>query len=98
MKVGITSGAVRSPRPGPDFLISILRLEISQVRGLLSLLDGHEQALGAQEIIFIADRDVVVALDAVVFRPENLLLTTIAVQDFPRTCQSFIDRRDFVVK
>src|SRR5438876_5142749 len=49
---------------------SLLRLvEISQIRGRLILLGGHQQAVRAEEIVFLADDNVCVAFLAPGFGP-----------------------------
>src|SRR6266849_6884569 len=84
-------------RLGPRLLVSFL-IEVSQIRRLLALLDRHQVAIRTQQIVLVADRDVVVAFDTVVFRPNSLLLTTVVSRHRPRARQRMIDRGHFVVK
>src|SRR5216684_8122793 len=73
-------------------------IEISQVRRLLALLDGHQMAVRTQQVVFLADGDVVIAFDTIVFRPDDLLLTTVIPRDRPRTCQCVVNGGHLVVK
>ena len=43
--------------------------EISQIRRCLILLGGHQKAIRAEEIVFLADDDLAVALGASIFAP-----------------------------
>jgi hypothetical protein len=64
---------VRMPSPRavwPDCHASPLRvLEISQIRRRLVLLGRHQEAIGAQEIVFFANHDLRVVLGAIRFGP-----------------------------
>ena len=60
--------------------------EISQIGRRLILPGEHQQAVGAQEIVFLADDDVIVALVAIVLVPwlpaaANIRLFLIFLQD-----------------
>jgi hypothetical protein len=65
---------VRMPSPRAvwptDCHASPLRvLEISQIRRRLVLLGRHQEAIGAQEIVFFANHDLRVVLGAIRFGP-----------------------------
>src|ERR1700730_16897969 len=77
---------------------SLLRLfEISQIGRRLVLLGRHQKPVPAQEIVFLANGNLPVALGDVIFWPVR---TRIGVAHIffihgPRTRQSMIDRGDF---
>jgi hypothetical protein len=64
-------------------------LEIFEVRRRLGLLDGHQIAVGADEIAFLADEHVAIVLIAVVFVPERVVF---AVQPFVRSVSDPAER------
>src|SRR6266700_4846775 len=49
-------------------------IEISQIRRLLALSGGHQVAIGAQKIVFLADGDMIVVFIAIVFVPNRIFL------------------------
>src|SRR5262249_28946304 len=80
---------------------SLLRLfEKSQVRRLLALLGGHQQTLGAEEIVFLANEDLRIVLDANRFRPlrQWIAIANVSLVDSPRPRQRVVDHREFVVQ
>src|SRR5579883_1238130 len=68
-------------------------LEIPQVGRRLIFLGRHQEPVPAQEIVFLADRNLAVALGHVIFRPVRILIRTTQVPlvDSPRACQGMID-------
>jgi hypothetical protein len=69
-------------------------LEVPQVRLRLSLADRHEQAIGADDVIFLADLDVLVVVDAIVLEPDRLAATLIASGDRPGPRQGMVEGGD----
>src|SRR5215471_15351671 len=73
-------------------------IEAAQVRGLLILPDRHQEAIGAQEIILLADDDVLVVGGADVLAPSVVALATIAAGDGPGPRQRVVDGGDLVAQ
>jgi hypothetical protein len=73
-------------------------LKISQVRRRLILSGRHEITIPAQEIIILANVDVMVILVAIVLHPSNFGLAPIGLVDCPRMREGVILDRDHVVK
>src|SRR5580704_4495313 len=90
-----TVTAVLSSMPTPSKRRpSLLRLlEISQIRRQLVLLGGHQEAVRAQQIVFRADEDVVVAVLAPGFGPLHRLFGKAHVLPVggPRPRQGMVD-------
>ena len=74
-------------------------LEISQVRSLLALLGGHQIAVPAHHVIFLADDDVIVGLGTVFFVPVRVRLCAAPVVFHyrPGPRQRVVDHRDLVM-
>src|SRR5258708_9691902 len=67
---------------GPLSLLPRL-LEIFQIRGRLVLLGGHQVAIRAQEIVLLADGDMVIVLGTVVLVPDRIVLATVLLGHRP---------------
>src|SRR6202023_1704527 len=74
-------------------------LEIPRVGRLLALARGHQQAVGAQEIVLLADGHVAVAFRADEFGPigPRVGIADIGPGHRPRPRQGMIKHRDLVV-
>src|SRR5262245_42908747 len=75
-------------------------LEIPQVGRRLVLLGGHEEAVGAEVIVFRADHDLGVALGAVVLRPLRAR-ARVALESLvggPRPRERVVEDRDQVMQ
>src|SRR6266436_1883154 len=82
-------------------LFSLPRLiEISQIGRRLILLDRHHIAVLADEIVVLADADVVIILAAIIEMPDRSRVgfAMVFFGNGPRAGQRIIDRRDFVEK
>src|SRR5262252_9101840 len=96
--------AVRSPpphgRPRTNRRSALLArlIEIAQIRGLLILPDRHQEAIGAQEVILLADDDMLVVGGADVFAPSVVALATVAASHRPGTCERVVDDGDLVAQ
>src|ERR1700746_1376889 len=75
-------------------------LEKPQVRGRLALSHRHQQAVGAEEIDFLADGDIRIILVADELPPVRSWVRIAAQisRDGPRPCQSMIVDGDLVVQ
>src|SRR5262245_6802083 len=75
-------------------------LEISQIRRRLAFLGGHQQAVSAQEIIFVTDHDLAVAFVANVFAPAwtRFRVAPESLVHAPRPCQCVVEHGDLVMK
>src|SRR5262249_11293061 len=84
----------------PRLALLLDLLEISQIRWRLVLLGGHQVAVAAEEVAFLADFDVTIALRPNFLDPLRLLdrYTRIFLCHYPRPRQRVVDRRDFVVE
>src|ERR1700730_1281359 len=81
--------------PAPPRLLPRL-VEIPQIGRGLALLGGHELAVAAHEVGFLADEDILIALDADVLHPDRIALAVIAPRDGPGARQGVIDGRDLI--
>src|SRR5262245_57529515 len=88
-----------APRLAPISLLS-LSVEIPQVRRSLTLLGGHQETIGAQHIVLVADSNMIVVFSAVDLAPvgPRIWLATVALRDRPRTRQCIIGHRDFTTE
>src|SRR5262245_2196480 len=70
--------------------------EISEVGRPLSLLGGHQQAVAADHVVFLADLHVIVALAAYFLDPHGLRigLAAIGLAHRPRPRQGIVDHGD----
>src|SRR5262249_41109908 len=87
-------------RPGLNPASVARRLEISQIRRPLILLGGHQQAIGADHVILVADADM-----QVVFRADHLFphwprigVTPVLLLCGPRLGEGVVDDRDLVIE
>src|SRR5579883_1621928 len=71
--------------------------EVAQVRRRLAFARRHQVAVAADEIIALADDDVVVVLGAIVLVPDHVADAAIAFVHRPRPREGMIDDRDLVV-
>src|SRR5262245_30225892 len=90
-----------APLAHGDFLLSPSLagcFEVAQIGRRLVLLGRHEVAVRAQEIIFLADGHMLVALAAIVLDPDRLAHAAVFLGDRPRTGERRVDRGDLVVE
>ena len=75
-------------------------LEIPQIGRSLILLGGHQKSVRAQVVVFLADDDMDVALDAIELAPRGarIRIAPICFVDRPRPCQRIVDHGDHVMK
>src|SRR5262249_2836623 len=72
-------------------------IEIAQVGRGLVLAGRHQLAIGAQEIVVLADDDMVVVLAADVLVPDDVaLLADVSLGDGPRLGEGIVDHGDLV--
>ena len=64
----------------------------------MALADRHEQTISADEIVFLADLDMLVIIDAVVLEPDRIAGALIAPGDRPRPCQGMVISGDLSVQ
>jgi hypothetical protein len=64
-------------------------------RRRLSLAHRHEQSVGADEIILLADLQVLVVVHAIVLEPDRIAVALVVSRDRPGAGQSVIVGRDF---
>src|SRR5262249_49870387 len=79
----------------------LLRLiEISKIRRRLVLLGGHQKAVGAQVVVFVADDDLAVAFGAGAFAPgrAQIRIAPKRLVDAPRPRQRVIEDGDLVME
>src|SRR5499427_6040020 len=69
-------------------------IEVSEVRRRLVLAQRHQVAVGAAEVAFLADDDVVVGLGAEIFGPDRIVLAIVVAHHCPRTREGVVDGRD----
>src|ERR1700687_1701534 len=72
-------------------------LEIAQIRRRLVFARRHQIAVPADEIIVLADDNVMIVLVAIVLVPRDLAVTTIAFVHRPGTREGVVDDRDHIV-
>src|SRR5580693_7530232 len=73
-------------------------LEISQVRRRLVALARHQHAVGAEEIVLLADQDMVIVLRAVPLEPDLPGVAPVGLGDGPWPGQRVVDGGDLVVQ
>src|ERR1700730_8263564 len=75
-------------------------LEVSQIGWRLILLGGHQEAISAQEIVFRADDDLVVALGAESLAPVRMRIGVApkGLVDAPGPRQGVVEHGDLVMK
>src|SRR5215813_7327573 len=87
---------------GYRLMSSLLRqVEIAQIRRRLILLDRHQEAVGAEEIVLLADDDMNIVFHADVLAPPDRSLggdAAVVLGDGPRTRQRIVDHGDFVMQ
>src|SRR4051812_45924461 len=72
--------------------------EMPQVRRRLVLARRHQIAVGAQQVILLADEDVLVVLAAGIFEPDRRWRAAITAHHHPRPRQSMVDGGDLVAQ
>jgi hypothetical protein len=85
----------------PGALPSLLRsFEIPQIGRCLILLCGHQEAVRAQEVVFLANDNIHVVLIAILFHPDRTRVGVAlkGLVDASRPRQSVIDDRDFIME
>src|SRR6266700_2619066 len=90
-----------APRPRVCGRQNNSSLEIFQIGSRLAFADGHQIAVGGQNVVLLADGDVVVVLGANIFGPDHLLLVPLAMRAArhrPRAGERMVDRGDFVAE
>src|SRR4029453_7234503 len=77
------------------------QVEIAQIRWRLILLGRHQEAVGTEEIVLLADDDMNVVFGADVLAPPDRSLggdAAIVLDDGPGTRQCIVEHRDLVVQ
>src|SRR5260370_30267163 len=76
------------------------RLEIARIRRRLIFLGRHQQAIPAQEVVFLADDDLQVALAAIQLGPARTRIRVApkCLVDAPRPRQGVVEHGDLVMK
>src|SRR6267142_425493 len=77
------------------------QVEIAQIRWWLILLDRHQEAVGAEEIVLLADDDMNIVFGADVLAPPDRSLggdTAVVLGDGPGPRQRIVDHGDLVVQ
>src|SRR5215468_7596460 len=83
----------------PDAATLLPRLiEMAQVRRLLVLPDRHQIAIGAEEIVLLADDDVLVVGGTYVLTPSVVALASIAAGHRPGPRERAVDDGDLVAQ
>src|SRR5260370_21957882 len=74
--------------------------EVAQIRRGLVPPSRHQQPVRAEEIVFLAEDDLVVAFGAVIFGPPRMWVrvASIGLVDRPRPRQSMVDYRYLVME
>ncbi len=94
-----TSSSLRSARPRASrALYSSISLEIAQVRRRLILAGRHQEAVGAKEILLLADLHLVLVLAADGLEPGRFPLPVVGPRHRPGTRKRIIDHRDVVAQ
>src|SRR6266436_5520339 len=91
----------RKRRTGQPWSLRRLRsLEISQIGRRLVPAGRHQHAVPTQEIVVVADNDLVVVLRAIKLQPvrTRIRVEHVFLVDGPRLCQRVVDHRELVVK
>src|ERR1700736_1081437 len=109
-QAGVTTAAEASPsKSHADFIFGspvlfrrpslLRRLEISQIGRRLILLGRHQNPVAAEEIVFLAEDDLAVALGDVILRPvrARVLAAHVFLVDRPRARQGVVDGGELVV-
>src|SRR5713101_6888423 len=75
-------------------------VEKSQIRRRLILPHRHQIAVSAQEIVLLADDDMLVALGANRLAPDRAFfcIAKVLLDNGPRTRQSIVDDGNFIIK
>ena len=74
------------------------QIEVPQVRCRLVLAQRHQMAVGAAEVAFLANDDVVIGLGAEIFRPDRLALAIVIARHRPRPREGVVDGGDLGVQ
>ena len=80
----------------PEMALLLRLTEAAEFWGRLVLPCRHQVAVGAQEIEFLADDDVIVVLTALFLIPEDIALAMEGLHHHPGCGQCMVDRRDLV--
>src|SRR5262245_19589830 len=88
--------ALRVPRPSA--IPPSPSLEITQVRRLLPLLRRHQQPVGAEHVVLVADLHMRIIDRAIAFGKDRVALATVCLQHGPGPRQRIVDGRDLVVQ
>src|SRR5262249_27077378 len=84
-----------------DLLRGPRSIEVSQIRRRLILLDRHQEAIGAQEVVFLADDNVNIIFSTDVLSPPDWLVrryAAVILDDRPGARQRIVDRGDFIME
>src|SRR5262249_10116833 len=93
---GCVARALRAKSVRP--CIPIL-FEMLQIRTRLPLLCGPDQAVGANEVVLLADANVLVVFLTIVLEPDRVVtLAAIVLDDCPRTRQRMVVARDLIMQ
>ena len=95
------SSATAHSSRGPFDLFSRLRpVEVFQVRGRLIFFSQHQKPISTQEIVFVADYDLMGAFDAGRSGPARMRIWVApeCFVDAPRPSQGMIDHSDFIMQ
>ena len=74
------------------------RIKIFQIRSRLVPPCRHQVTVCAKVVHLLADGDAIIALAAIIFGPDRLVLTTVVLRHSPRAGQRMIYGSDLVVK
>src|SRR5438552_14761520 len=76
--------------------LSLRLVEVFQIGRRLVFARGHQQSLGALEIAFVPDEDVLVVLGTMVLDPDRIGVALVASDHRPWPRQCMVERRDLV--
>src|SRR5215475_9346999 len=72
--------------------------EIAGVRGRLVFARRHQIAIAGEEVVFLADNDMIVVLAALILRPQDVALAPVRLQHRPWPGQRVVDGGDLITK
>src|SRR6185436_3560652 len=78
--------------------VLLLPLEMAQVGGRLAPVHRHQQLIGAEHVMLMADFDMHVAFRTNRFDPDRVLAPPHGLGDLPRTRQRVVLHRDLIVE
>lgn len=73
-------------------------VEIFQIGHRLVFLGGHQMSVGADEIRFLAELNVMIVSAAIGLDPDRICIATIVPRHCPGPCIGMVDGRDLVVQ